>query len=272
MSQSTAIDTTAAQAYEDYLVSTLFGTWARKAVALAAPQPGETVLDLACGTGIGARLAAPCVSPGGTIISADSDAGMVEVGRVTAAAADLPADVTLEWHVAPMEIPVADASSVDLCLCLQGPNFAQDPAAGIAQIFAALKPGGRLVASFWNEYSTNKGHYAIGQALIARGMKAATKPFSLGDPALVRGMLESTGFEVEHLETGVERIPFPSARAFVDGVAAGAPATRHALAQLSPDDLDAFVDDVARQLEPYRTDDGLALPTSSHIVVARRPA
>ncbi|NNK79496.1 MAG: class I SAM-dependent methyltransferase [Litoreibacter sp.] len=196
---------------------------------------------------------------------------MVAVGREAAAAAGLPADVALEWHVTPMEEPVADAASVDLCLCLQGPNFAQDPAAGIAQIFAALKPGGRLVASFWNEYSTNKGHYAIGQALIARGMKAATKPFSLGDPALVRGMLEAAGFEIEKFETDVERIPFPSARAFVDGVAAGAPATRHALAQLSADDLDAFVEDVARQLEPYRVGDGLELPTSSHIVLARRP-
>ncbi|NNK77934.1 MAG: SAM-dependent methyltransferase, partial [Litoreibacter sp.] len=64
MSQDTAPNITAAQAYEDYLVSTLFGVWARKAVALANPRPGESVLDLACGTGIGARLAAPLVSPG----------------------------------------------------------------------------------------------------------------------------------------------------------------------------------------------------------------
>ncbi len=265
-----AIDTTAAEAYEAHLVPTLFAPWARHAIDLAAPQPGEFVLDLACGTGIGARLVAEKIQPGGKILSTDSDLGMVTVARRVAEDAGLAPDM-LDWRVAPMEEPIAEDASVDLCLCLQGPNFAQDPGQAFKRIFAALKPGGRLAASFWNDYAENKGHHAIGQTLIARGLKAATKPFSLGDASIATDLLQDAGFVVEALETEFVAISVPSARAFVDAVAAGAPATRHALAQLSPEDFSSFVEDVAERLEVYRSGEGLALPTSAHLVLARKP-
>ena len=55
----------AAEAYEHHLVPPIFGPWAALAVDLAAPKPGEAVLDAACGTGIGVRLAAPRVLAAG---------------------------------------------------------------------------------------------------------------------------------------------------------------------------------------------------------------
>lgn len=58
------IDTAAAAAYEEHLVAKVFGPWAERVVEIAAPIPGEAVLDAACGTGAGARVAAPRVAPG----------------------------------------------------------------------------------------------------------------------------------------------------------------------------------------------------------------
>ena len=49
------IDTAAAAAYEEHLVAKVFGPWAERVVEIAAPIPGEAVLDAACGTGAGAR-------------------------------------------------------------------------------------------------------------------------------------------------------------------------------------------------------------------------
>ena len=71
----------AAQAYEEALVTTLFGPWARRAVEIANPLPGEIILDLACGTGIGLRLMSPLVGKFGKIISVDNDPAMVSVAR-----------------------------------------------------------------------------------------------------------------------------------------------------------------------------------------------
>lgn len=260
----------AAQAYEDCLVGSVFGPWARRVVEMAAPKPGETVLDVACGTGIGARLAAPLMAGGGRIISLDSDAGMVAVGERMAANADLPSDVALEWHATPAETVVVPDGSIDLCLCMQGPQFVNDPPLAMANIRRALKENGRLAASMWNEMPHNKGHYAIAQALQARGVPPAKKPFSKGDPEAARLLITDADLEIERFETAEFIATFPSVRSFVDGVAAGAPATRHAIAQLSPEDRDGFLSDVEEILSPYKTDDGVALPTSAHLILAYR--
>ena len=260
----------AAQAYEDYLVSKVFGPWAKRVVDLAAPAPRETVLDIACGTGIGARLAAPMMAGGGHIISVDGDGGMVAVGERTAAAAGVPKDVTLEWHATPAEEIEIPDNSIDLCLCLQGPQFVNDPPRVMEKIRRALKPNGRLAASMWNELPNNKGHYAIAQALQSRGVPPAMKPFSKGNPDDARQLILGADLEIDVFETSEIIASFPSVRAFVDGVAAGAPATRHAIAQLSDADRAGFLADVEKTLEPYLTNDGVALPTSAHVVIAYR--
>ena len=46
-----------AENYHRYLVLAIFGPWAEDLVALAALQPGDRVLDVACGPGVVARLA-----------------------------------------------------------------------------------------------------------------------------------------------------------------------------------------------------------------------
>ena len=47
------------------MVPAVFRPWALDLVRLAAPLPGERVLDLACGTGVVARLAADALGGAG---------------------------------------------------------------------------------------------------------------------------------------------------------------------------------------------------------------
>jgi len=44
-------------------------------------RTGERVLDVACGTGIVARLAAPQVGRSGTVVGLDLNTGMLDVAR-----------------------------------------------------------------------------------------------------------------------------------------------------------------------------------------------
>jgi ubiquinone/menaquinone biosynthesis C-methylase UbiE len=53
----------AAQVYERQLVPAIFAPWAPRVVALAAPAARQRVLDVACGTGVVARLAAAGIEP-----------------------------------------------------------------------------------------------------------------------------------------------------------------------------------------------------------------
>lgn len=258
------IDTTAATAYEEHLVAKVFGPWAERVVDIAAPAPGEAVLDVACGTGAGARLAVSRVMPGGRVAGLDNDPGMIEVARQIAA----QRKIDVEWHCeSALALPFAD-TTFDLCLCLQGPQFVSDPRAGLVEIHRVLKATGRLAASFWASIEHNKGHHALARALEKQGLAPAPRPFSLGDPGKARALFAEAGFRIVSLRTEDREASFPSVAAFIAGIAAGAPATRHALAQLSDDRKQDFVAHVEKILAPFAGPDGLRLPTRSHIVIA----
>jgi ubiquinone/menaquinone biosynthesis C-methylase UbiE len=59
------------------LVPTVFRPWATDLLELADLQPGERVLDVACGTGIVARLSARPVGTTGEVTGLDLNAGML---------------------------------------------------------------------------------------------------------------------------------------------------------------------------------------------------
>ena len=70
----------AAEFYERY-VRLLMEPWVHCLVDVAALQPAEHVLDVACGTGFVARLAADCVGATGRVVGIDLNAGMIEAAR-----------------------------------------------------------------------------------------------------------------------------------------------------------------------------------------------
>ena len=67
MEPEKSLDTTAAKAYEKFILPAFMLPAAKEAIELAVPQAGDKVLDVACGTGLVARLIAPRVTPGGVI-------------------------------------------------------------------------------------------------------------------------------------------------------------------------------------------------------------
>lgn len=71
----------APEVYERELVPAVFAPWAPMLVALAHPGRGERVIDIACGTGIVARIAAVQVGPDGAVTGVDLNPGMLNVAR-----------------------------------------------------------------------------------------------------------------------------------------------------------------------------------------------
>lgn len=71
----------AATAYEEFFVPALFQEWAQRVVTAAQLQPGQRVLDVACGTGVLAREAAERVGAAGTVVGLDPNPGMLTVAK-----------------------------------------------------------------------------------------------------------------------------------------------------------------------------------------------
>lgn len=132
----------AAENYERYFVPSIGRPVAADLVEAAALREGERVLDVACGTGIVARLAAERVGPRGAVEGLDSNPGMLAVAREAASSG-----ASIAWHEAPAEtMPLPDAG-FDVVLCGMGLQFLSDRVAGLREMRRVLVPGGRLLAN-----------------------------------------------------------------------------------------------------------------------------
>lgn len=133
----------AAAHYQRYFVPAIGAPAAEPLLAAAALRPGDRVLDVACGTGVVARLAAPLVGDGGAVAAIDLAPDMIDVAR----AEPRPAGPPIAWHVADAAaLPFGDATH-DAVLCPLGLMFMADRAAAVAEMHRVLARGGRVVVS-----------------------------------------------------------------------------------------------------------------------------
>jgi ubiquinone/menaquinone biosynthesis C-methylase UbiE len=138
----------AAQYYEGFWSKQLAPAQDRL-LALAALQPGERVLDVACGTGLVTFRAAAAVGPRGAVVGTDISQGMV----------DLVAHLAAERSITNVAFQRADAEdmsdladeSFDAVLTALGLMYVPDVLAALKEQLRLLKQGGRAVAAVWGQ-------------------------------------------------------------------------------------------------------------------------
>ncbi len=185
-----------AENYERHFVPAIGEPVARRLVESARPVAGERVLDLACGTGIAARLAAETVGPDGTVAGLDANPGMVEVARTVS-----PDGIA--WHAAPAEdMPLPDGA-FDLVLCSMGLQFFPDKVQALRETRRLLALGGRAV--WCTPGPTPPLFVAIDEALTSHIGPGASMfvhaVFSLHDADEARALMEAAGFDRVDVET-----------------------------------------------------------------------
>ena len=112
----------AAQTYEEFFVPSIATPFSVDLLSAAALQPGEAVLDVACGTGLITRLAAAAVGATGTVTGIDLAPDMIEL----AAATDQPEGAPIEWRQGDaVSLPLSD-QSFDVVLCQMGLMFIEN--------------------------------------------------------------------------------------------------------------------------------------------------
>jgi SAM-dependent methyltransferase len=136
----------AAETYDEVLVPRLFTPCAGILLSRLTLRPGETLLDVACGTGIVVRLAAPLLGPQGLVIGRDINEAMVVRAR---SHVPPPGSARLEFGVSPAAPLDIDDESVDAVTCQQGLQFFPDPDAALAEMRRCLRSVGRVGIAVW---------------------------------------------------------------------------------------------------------------------------
>ena len=177
----------------------------------ASLRPGERVVDLGCGTGNAAFLAAAC---GAQVTGVDPAARLLDVARDRAA--NEGARITfLPGEAA--AVPIDDGSA-DVIVSVFAVIFAADPAAAAAEMSRVVTADGRIVLSAWIpqgtmfEFASAAGE-AVRQAL---GAPPPPPPFAWHDRDALSVLLAPHGFKVEVEE---HRLSFTgtSPAAYLDG-------------------------------------------------------
>ncbi len=130
------------------------------------PQPGQTVLEVAAGTGETGFAAAARLGDDGRLISTDFSAPMVEAARRRADELELS---NVEFRVMDAEHMSLADDSVDGVLCRWGYMLMADPAAALAETRRVLRPGGRLCLSVWGPADDNQWAVLSRTTLLAAG-------------------------------------------------------------------------------------------------------
>ena len=126
----------------------LHHAWRVRAADRAEVSPGDSVLDVCCGTGDLAFELAGRVSPGGHVVGCDFSEPMLDLAREKAA--DRSAEsVRFEWADA-LQLPYDDARFDAVTVGFGVRNFA-DRDKGLREMARVLRPGGRLVVLEFTE-------------------------------------------------------------------------------------------------------------------------
>lgn len=270
MSQSPAAPNPA-QTYEDYLVPHQFRPWTEDLLARATPAPGERVLDVACGTGIVARVIAQTRGQHATVTGLDLNPAMIEVARIAAEREG----VAIAWHVGSADaLPFPDAA-FDLVVIQQGLQFFPDRPAAAREAFRVLAPGGRLGTATWAEITANPFFEALATAVERHlGTPAMHTPFALGDADALRSVFTAAGFTDVAIERVTRTVRYPDPSRFIDlgmaSVAAAVPAMQTMDVAERARLTGAVRADLTEPLQRFTVGDEVVFPMVAHLAVAYR--
>ena len=243
---------------------------AEAALALAAAQPGERVLDIGCGAGGTTLLLAEAVGPGGAVTGVDVSQPLLTLARTRTRAENIH---FLEADAAAYPF----GAEFDLIFSRFGVMFFADPVAAFANIRKAADGAARLAFICWQAVKENEWAalpFKIAKPFLPEqqaGDPHAPGPFAFADATRLRAVLEGAGFSAIRIEPfhgymNLGRTPAGAAFQSTNLMGPTARALRHADEATRSRVMDAIAHGLARR---QTGDAEIRLRTACWLVSAR---
>jgi ubiquinone/menaquinone biosynthesis C-methylase UbiE len=203
---------TPAENYQRFFVPSIGAPVADDLIEVAGLQPGQRVLDVACGTGVVTRLAAERVGTAGAVVGLDLNPGMLAVAR-----AKTPPDRSIDWYEASAESMPFPDDEFDVVLCQMGLQFVSNKAAALREMRRVLDSGGRVHVTV---PGPKPPIFAIMTDALARHLNREAASFgdlvfSMHDVDELAGLMRSAGFREVDVQAKPKTLRLPAPADFL---------------------------------------------------------
>lgn len=244
--------------------------FAERALDALVVVRGASILDVACGTGIFARLAARVAGPGGRVVGLDAPGPALDVARRV----DITGMVDWRsWDGGALPVPEA---TFDVAACQHALQRFPDPVPVLEAMARTLVPGGRMGVMTWGPIEENPAFAAQLDAAIKSGLEGS---------GVVEMLLQACSLHrVEHLqslarEAGLHDVTCRSVRMLAAlppvsewvRVYPSLPPLAGAWQDCDQQTRIQFLSRAAELLRPFEHDGVLRVQASSRLLVARAP-
>jgi ubiquinone/menaquinone biosynthesis C-methylase UbiE len=236
------------------------------------PRPGQTVLDIAAGTGDLGFLIAERLGGDGRVISTDFAPEMLDVARRNGESRGVS---NVDFRVLDAERMDLDDDSVDSAVCRWGYMLMADPGAALKETRRVLRDGGPLAFAVWRTPDHNPWAAIPGMTLVQRGHIPPPEPgapgiFGLGDSDRVRQLVTGAGFDEPELEEIAFEFRYADADDAWDALISLAGPLARVVKALPDDERQATKQAMLDAEEQFRNEDGsYTIPAATWGVVAR---
>ena len=256
----------AAAIYEEQKVPAIFAPLA-EATLDAVPLSGDdSVLDVACGTGIVARKVRERIGPSARIVGVDLNDGMIEAARNLTDANSR----SCEWRTADVTKLPFEGDTFSVAFCQQGLQFFPDQGLALQEIERVLRPGGRIALTVWSEASALFKALAESLRRHVSGEVAerSLAPFASPGADVLGSLVSERGFgDVTAQVLVVERVLGDPENAIPKEIM-GNP-VGPAVLERGEAVMGRIVTEVMEALSDYRRGGHFVFPTRTHLIQAK---
>ncbi len=174
----------------DYNPDNFQGRLVERVIDLARPKAGESVLDVATGTGLAAIAAARLVGEGGKVVGIDLSPGMLAVATTAVESEGLRNVELLQADAETFALP---PGSLDVVTCVSALPYLTDIPAALGRWHGLLGPNGRVAFNCWSSAAYITG--SLVRVVAARhGIRMPVTGEEVGSPVLCQAVLAAAGF------------------------------------------------------------------------------
>ncbi len=255
-------------------IDTLLSGVLDRLLSKADVTPGQSVLDIGCGTGASVLALCERVGPEGAVEGLDIAAQMLERARERAQAAG---HGNARFTLSDAQVHPFAPRQYDQVVSRFGVMFFEDTVAALGNIARAVKPGGRMTFACWGRMADNPWFEVPRTAAIAElGAVPPADPYAPGPMAFhdrdhVLGLFRQAGItEVRAEEVELPLFPYGDVAAAAETASSIGPASRIIREKGgTPADAQAIAKRVAVEFERYATPQGVQVPARLNYYSAR---